>query len=114
GLPLQQQWNRRRPVDVVDVIDIATRVRRDGSGREIPRYVIATELGEVDFGLTATMLRRDDGIYVRLAPYRLAYYRDMAPDFQWPPAVALDADDVPMLKVEGLADTGGFLVDGHP
>ena len=110
GLPLQQQWNRRRPVDVVDVIDIATRVRRDGSGREIPRYVIATELGEVDFGLTATLLRREDGICVRLAPYRLAYYRDMAPDFQWPPAVTPDADDIPMLKVEGLTDTGNFLV----
>lgn len=114
GLPLQRQWNGRQPVDVADVIDIATRVRREGSGREIPRYILATRLGEVDFGLTSALLRRDDALCVRLAPYRLEYYRRMDPDFQWPDDVALDYDGVPALKVEGLTDTGGFLVDGHP
>ena len=36
GLPIQDQWNREHPVALYDVIDIATRVRREGSGREVP------------------------------------------------------------------------------
>jgi len=110
GLPLQKHWNRERPVDVADVIDIATKVRREGSGREIPRYIISTGLGEVDFGLTSALFRKADAVYVRLSPYRLAYFRDLDPGFQWPSEAVLDDEGVPILPVEGLTDSGGFMV----
>ena len=110
GLPLQVKWNRRFPVDVATVIDIGSVVRKDGSGREIPRYIIATGLGEVDFGLTSKLYRENGRFSVRLSPYDLAYYRQMAPDFQWPEGVETEADGAPVVPVEGLSDSGGFLV----
>jgi len=110
GMAFQEKWNRRRPVDVAHVIDIGTRVRKDGSGREIPRYIIRTALGEVDFGLTSRLYRDKERLLVRLSPYDLDYYRKMEAGFEWPEGVATDPDGAPVVPVEGLIDTGGFLV----
>ena len=110
GLPSQQEWNRTHPVDVSTVINIGSVVRKDGSGREIPRYIIRTLLGEVDFGLTSKLYRENGRFSVRLSPYDLNYYRQMAPEFQWPEGVDTDADGAPVVPVEGLADSGNFLV----
>jgi L-lysine 2,3-aminomutase len=49
GLALQESLNSDIKVDMDHVVDIATRVRRDGSGREIPAYIIQTDTGEIDF-----------------------------------------------------------------
>jgi lysine 2,3-aminomutase len=110
GWPLQKKWNADHPVDVADVIDIATRVRRDGSGREIPRYIILTELGEVDFGLTAGMMQESDGVWIKLLPYDLAYYRGMDPAYQWPQGVKTDEDGRPIVRVPGLTASSDFLL----
>jgi L-lysine 2,3-aminomutase len=110
GLPFQVKWNRRFPVDVATVIDIGSVVRKDGSGREIPRYIIATALGEVDFGLTSKLYRENGRFSARLSPYNLEYYRQMEPDFQWPEGVGTDPDGAPVAPVEGLSDSGNFLV----
>ncbi len=110
GLAFQQKWNQRFPVDVATVIDVGSEVRKDGSGREIPRYIIATCLGEVDFGLTSKLYKEEGGFAVRLSPYDLDYYRQMDPEFQWPEGVETDADGAPVVPVEGLKDSGGFLV----
>ncbi|MFZ0132677.1 MAG: lysine 2,3-aminomutase, partial [Desulfobacterales bacterium] len=112
GLPLQKRWNGDRPLDVADVIDIATRVRREGSGREIPRYIIRTGLGEVDFGLTSQLLAEDGKMQVRLAPYDRAYFQAMDPAFDWPQGVSVDGDGRPVLAVAGLTSSDGFLVSG--
>jgi L-lysine 2,3-aminomutase len=108
GLPVQTSWNEKNPVDLNDVVDIATRVRRDGSGREIPRYIIATALGEVDFGLTSAIEGVDGHLTVKLNPYTLAYYRGMDPDFSWPAGVAASEDGHPILPVAGLKKTTPF------
>jgi L-lysine 2,3-aminomutase len=110
GLPIQENWNRDHPVDVADVIDIASRVRREGSGREIPRYIIQTPLGEVDFGLTSKMLDVDGRIRLKLTPYDIDYYRALAPEFVWPNGVTVDPGGSPVVEVGGLRDTGGFLL----
>jgi KamA family protein len=110
GLPIQQSWNDGRPVDVADVIDIASRVRKDGSGREIPRYIILTNLGEVDFGLTSRLLAREGRIFVELTPYDLNYYRQMSAGFEWPEGVEATPDGHAVVEVTGLTDTGGFMV----
>jgi lysine 2,3-aminomutase len=60
GLAVQDHWNRIHPVALYDVVDIATRVRREGSGREVPSYIIRTVLGEVDFGLSSTFVGQDE------------------------------------------------------
>jgi KamA family protein len=110
GHRLQKTWNRENPLDVADVIDIATRVRRDGSGREIPRYILQTPLGDVDFGLTSRMMRQDGKITLRLSPYDMAYYRAMDPGFDWPQGVQVDSDGRPIVEIEGLKDSAGFMV----
>ncbi|MBN2122768.1 MAG: radical SAM protein [Deltaproteobacteria bacterium] len=110
GHPLQEAWNASHPVDVADVVDIGTRVRRNGSGREIPRYIHVTELGEVDFGLTSRLLREDGSLRLKLLPYDLDYFRGMDPDFAWPEGVTTDDRGRPIVPVSGLRDTTGFMV----
>ena len=90
------------------MVDIATRVRRDGSGREIPRYIIRTDLGEVDFGLSSTICGTQADLSITLLPYDLAYFMAMDPDFTWPEGVREDADGHPVMTVEGLMKTTAF------
>jgi L-lysine 2,3-aminomutase len=108
GLPLQASWNRHNPVDLYDVVDIATRVRRDGSGREIPRYIIATALGEVDFGLTSVIEGQGQSLKVKMNPYTLAYFQNIDPDFSWPADVSVAEDGHPIIPVAGLRKTTTF------
>ena len=93
-----------------DVIDIATAVRREGSGREIPRYVIATPLGEVDFGLSSRLEAGDGSLRLKLLPYTLAYFQDMDAGYRWPEGVSTDAAGVPLWTVPGLISSDGFMV----
>jgi lysine 2,3-aminomutase len=108
GLAVQDHWNRIHPVALYDVVDIATRVRREGSGREVPRYIIRTVLGEVDFGLSSTFVGQDENLSVRLLPYDRSYYTSMQSDFAWPAAVAEDPDGKPVVPVVGLLKTTAF------
>ncbi|MEJ2170071.1 MAG: hypothetical protein P8X90_31615 [Desulfobacterales bacterium] len=112
GLPLQQDWSRQHPVDISTVIDIATRVRKDGSGREIPRYIIFTELGEVDFGLTSKLSEDNRRLSLKLWPYTLDYFKEMNPAYDWPSHVRIDTDGKPIIPVGGLVDTTGFFTAG--
>ena len=108
GLAIQNHWNRQNPVALYDVIDIATRVRREGSGREVPRYIIRTLLGEVDFGLSSTLVGQDGDLSVKLLPYDLAYFTSMSPDFTWPSGIDEAADGKPVASVIGLLKTTTF------
>ncbi|MEE4112780.1 MAG: lysine 2,3-aminomutase, partial [Desulfobacteraceae bacterium] len=108
GLTIQNRWNRKNPVALYDVVDIATRVRREGSGREIPRYIIRTKLGEVDFGLSSTILGQDGELSIKLLPYDLSYFTAMQADFTWPADVSRDVDGKPVLPVAGLRKTTDF------
>ncbi len=108
GHPLQNEFNAGRPVHMHDVIDIGARVRREGSGREIPRYIIRTVLGEVDYGLTSAFSVEDGQLWVTLLPYTLSYYRSMHPDFEWPRDVRVDGEGTPSVVVTGLVKTSDF------
>lgn len=108
GLPQQDAYNRDRPVRMRDVIDIATTVRREGSGREIPRYIIHTVLGEVDYGLTSTFETDGNSVWVCLLPYDFAYFQSMSPSFDWPQGTRVDDNGRPSVRVAGLAGTGEF------
>jgi L-lysine 2,3-aminomutase len=108
GLPQQDAYNRDRPVRMRDVIDIATTVRREGSGREIPRYIIHTVLGEVDYGLTSTLETDGNSVWVCLLPYDFAYFQSMSPSFDWPQGTRVDDNGRPSVRVAGLAGTGEF------
>jgi lysine 2,3-aminomutase len=110
GLPVQTSWNAAHPIDSYDVIDIATRVRREGSGREIPRYIIATPLGEVDYGLTSSFVREKDAVKIKLNCYDQAYYTSMAPGFRFPDHVTVSQDGHPVVPVTGLIKTNDFVV----
>ena len=108
GLPIQDHWNTKNPVALYDVVDIATRVRREGSGREIPRYIIRTVLGEVDFGLTSTIVGEGENLSVKLLPYKLSYFKAISPDFTWPDDIKEDVDGKPIVSVAGLQKTTDF------
>jgi L-lysine 2,3-aminomutase len=108
GLPIQNEWNRKRPVSLYDVVDIATTVRREGSGREVPRYMIRTGLGEVDFGLSSMVVGQKTDLSVKLLPYDQAYFSSMSPDFTWPAGVTHDIDGNTVIPVAGLMKTTDF------
>jgi len=108
GLPIQDHWNIKNPVALYDVVDIATRVRREGSGREIPRYIIRTVLGDVDFGLSSTIIGKDENLSVKLLPYDLSYFKAISPGFTWPDDVREDVDGKPIVPVAGLLKTTDF------
>ena len=108
GLPIQDNWNTKNPVALYDVVDIATRVRRKGSGREIPRYIIRTVLGEVDFGLSSTSVGEGQTLSVKLIPYGLSYFKAISPDFTWPDDTREDVDGKPIVSVAGLQKTTDF------
>ncbi len=109
GLPVQNYWNTDHPVDSYDVVDIATRVRREGSGREIPRYIIATELGEVDYGLTSSFVQDGPDLKIKLGCYPVTYYKDLDKDFVLPEGVAVE-EGFPVVKIRGLIKTNRFPV----
>ncbi len=103
GLPVQREWNRRRPIELNTVIDIATMVRRQGSGREIPRYVVRTALGEVDFSITPRIFEgAGNEIRVRLLEQPLEHFRTIDPDFDWPDTVIEDDSGYPLVPIDGL------------
>jgi KamA family protein len=110
GLPLQKDWSQKHPVDISTVIEIASRVRKDGSGREIPRYIILTELGEVDFGLTSKLSEENGRMSLKLLPYTLDYFKGMDPAYDWPPHVRVDTDGNPIIPLTGLINTTGFFM----
>jgi hypothetical protein len=110
GLPVQISWNSSHPVDSYDVVDIATMVRREGSGREIPRYIIATPLGEVDYGLTSIMIREGDAVSVELRCYDQDYYTSMAQGFKFPDSTGISENNHPVVPMPGLIKTNDFVV----
>jgi hypothetical protein len=109
GLPLQNEWNVDHPVDSYDVVEIATKVRREGSGREIPRYMISTVLGEVDYGLTSSFVLEDGGVKLKLDCYDLGYYQGMDKDFAFPRGIEVD-QGCPVVTIQGLTKANAFPV----
>ncbi len=108
GLPLQNWWNANNPVALYDVVDIATRVRRDGSGREVPRYIIRTAAGEADFGLATEIIGEGDALKIKLLPYDRRYYEGIRADFSWPAGVQEADDGHPIAEITGLVKTTDF------
>jgi hypothetical protein len=96
-------------VDIDTIVGIATELRRTGSGRELPRLMIATELGEVDFG---------SGCHIRpgpargvseivMWPYTLEHFRSLDPAFAWPDGVREEAGH-PVVQMPGLRCRKGW------
>lgn len=112
GAPEQIDWNRDNPVDISMLLDMATWIRSFESGRGIPRYIIRTNLGEVDFGLTSDIesASEEGDILLKLLPYNLDYYRSMDKTFEWPDGVEIAGDGHPVVRVPGLRQTPEFLV----
>jgi hypothetical protein len=103
GLPLQERWNAEQPIDAAAVIDIATSLRRNQSGREIPLYVVRTAAGDADFNLNALFTStRSNSADMKLLPYTKEYYTEMDPDYTWPERVRGEIEGAPVVEVPGL------------
>jgi hypothetical protein len=104
GHPLQGEWSRLHPLHLSRIFDLASHLRRECSGRELPRYVVRTELGDVDFGIGGEVVDGDGrgGVRMRLVAFDLEYYRSLDPVFELPEGVELDDDGHPIVTVEGM------------
>jgi len=109
GLPIQKKWNAKFPIDSYDVIDIATKVRREGSGREIPKYIILTSLGEVDYGLTSSIINKNDGCRLKIECYNLQYFKNLDPNFSFSEDIVLE-NEKPTVSITGLVKTIDFAI----
>ncbi|WP_300465221.1 radical SAM protein [Desulfobacula sp.] len=107
GLPIQQRWGIDHPVDSYDVVEIATKVRREGSGREIPRYIILTPLGEVDYGLTSSFVHDKGLLKLKLGCYDADYYKGMDKNFVFPDGIT-EEDGLPVVTIQGLIKATPF------
>jgi lysine 2,3-aminomutase len=105
GAPIQRDWNLEYPIELNSVIDIGTHVRRHGSGREVPRYLLRTALGEVDFAIVPRIFDcgPEGEVRVRMRGYDLAYFQAIDPRFAWPADVTLDDEGHPMVSVPGVS-----------
>ncbi|MCD4785116.1 MAG: radical SAM protein [Candidatus Eremiobacteraeota bacterium] len=106
GLPIQEYWNVYHPIEISRLFEITTRLRKNGSGREIPRYIIRTPIGEVDFALTSKIVgtNEDGTIRLKLLPYTMDYYKRIFPGYIWPDNldVEIDKDGKPIVSVPEL------------
>ena len=109
GLALQQKWNIDHPVDSYDVVDIATKVRREGSGREIPRYMISTPLGEVDYGLTSSFVNENGQVKIKLDCFDLSYFKELNENFVLPDGITTE-NGSPVVPIQGLIKSNLFPV----
>jgi lysine 2,3-aminomutase len=109
GLPVQNKWNAKLPIDSYDVIDIATKVRREGSGREIPKYIILTPFGEVDYGLTSSIINENKEFELKIGCYDLSYFKSMEQEFSFPENIRID-DGEPIVEVKGLMQSTDFSI----
>jgi lysine 2,3-aminomutase len=104
GLPVQASWNAERPISLGEVIGIASFLRANGSGRELPTYVVATAIGELDVGLDCQLTASDDDGTTRIAAR--AFDRELFQTFWANGAIPADLtfapDGAPILSVEGL------------
>lgn len=110
GHPVQKEWNKTHPVDMYDIVDIASKIRREGSGREGPRYIIQTPLGEVYYGLTSSFSYKDDKVIMKMDSYHQDYYLDLDSDFTLPEGISFDKDKKPVMEIPGLKNTTGFRI----
>jgi KamA family protein len=110
GLPSQNLWNSEHPIDLYDIVDIASKVRREGSGREGPRYILQTPLGEVYYGLTSSFETTEDGVRMKCDSYDLSYYQEIEPDFILPEQYELDGEGKIIMSVAGLINPTGFRI----
>ncbi|MBU0971446.1 MAG: hypothetical protein KKC20_12410, partial [Proteobacteria bacterium] len=120
GLAVQDRYNGAHPIKTDQVLAIASHVRKVCSGREIPLYMIQTPLGEVDFGLTATLVRdskadpenanepEKEKWFLQLSPYDVLYFTAMDPGFDLAKTGARDVDGILAVPLKGLVRSGDF------
>ncbi len=109
GLPIQTECNRENPIDSYNVIDIASKVRQEGSGREIPRYIILTPYGEVDYGLSSSFVDNNNELKLKLDCYDLSYFQSMDSNFLFSSDVLIDKGK-PVVKISGFIKTKDFSI----
>ncbi|WP_022666011.1 radical SAM protein [Desulfospira joergensenii] len=107
GLDIQNRFNRTDPIETETIINIASKIRKECSGREIPLYMIQTPLGEVDFGLCSSLIEKEGRIYVGLEPYDLGYFRATAPGLEFSDNVIEAPDGKLYVGIQGLALSSG-------
>jgi hypothetical protein len=84
-------------------------VRKYGSGREIPRYFLRTDLGNVNFGIDTEFFKKDNEIYAKLLPYSVDFFKEIDNSFLWENV----KDNHPVVKVRGLKFQDNFMLNSQ-
>ena len=108
GCGLQDKWNKER-IDAGHVLDIATFLRRHGSGREIPRIVLRTFLGVLDFNLTSKFVKKGVGVCLWALPFDKGHFSSMDKGFSWPDGVE-EKDGHPLISFKSMVFSDEFLL----
>lgn len=104
GLPVQVSWNAERPISLREVVAIASFLRANGSGRELPTFVVATPIGELDvgLGLRARGVADDGTTRIVATAFDREQVRQAWTSGAIPPDLAFDPEGAPILPVAGL------------
>ncbi len=105
GLPVQDRLNKENPIETRTIIDMASVLRKECTGREIPLYVIQTPLGEVDFNLTSRLMQNGSTVYACLDSYGQSYIRAMG-DGPWIKKIKQEDKKI-LVPVKGLVLSRG-------
>ncbi|MFW6311126.1 MAG: radical SAM protein [Nanoarchaeota archaeon] len=88
------------------IYDISSNLRKNGSGREIPRYYIKTKLGAVIFGIGTEFFRRDNKIYAKLLSYTIDDLKQIDKDFTWEDI----KENNPVVEIKNIKFDDDFLL----
>ncbi|MFT4297674.1 MAG: radical SAM protein [Candidatus Woesearchaeota archaeon] len=99
--------NSEDSITLYNFLDIASNLRKHGSGREIPRYFLKTDYGDVNFGIDTEFFRKDGKVFAKLLCYTADFFKDIEPDFK---AEGL-MDDHPVIEVKGIVFEDDFMLN---
>jgi len=94
-------------ISLNNFINVASHLRRHGSGREIPRYFLRTELGEINFGIDTEFFRKDGKVFAKLLAYSADNLKEIDPNLSWSEFV----EGHPIVEVNGLTFEEDFMLD---
>ena len=98
--------NNLEVITMNNLINMASHLRKYGSGRELPRYFLNTNLGEVNFGIDTMFFREDNQVFAKLLSYNLELLKKIDKEFEWENVIG----EYPVVKIQGLEFEDDFML----
>ena len=107
GMAIQNSWPQSQAIELARVIDIASHVRLNGSGREIPAYILRTAVGDIDYGLSTEFVKtdEDDRAVLKLLSCHLSDLLKLDENYKLPDEAKVNEDGTISLPIDGVHQT---------